>query len=92
MKYATWIIKEPEGTTPEPAIREAGGEASGGVTLNTDLILGYISDDVIAAGLEEWNLTVVSQQEALSLAQAGNPECFIADNGTIKAPFDSPEP
>ena len=91
MKYATWIIKQPEGTTPEPAIRQTGGEASGGVTLDTDLILGYISDAVTATGLKEWDLTVISQQEALTLAQAENPKCYIADNGTIKAPSNYTE-
>lgn len=92
MKYATWTIKQPEGTTPEPTIREAGGWAEGGVMLDQNTVLGYVSDDVTATGLEVWNFTVISQQEILTLAQTTNPECFIADNGTIKAPFDSFKP
>ena len=86
MKYATWTIKRPEGTTPEPTIREAGGTASGGLMLNVDTVLGYMSDDVTMTGLSEWNVIVKTQQEALALAQAVNPDCFLADNGTIKAP------
>lgn len=86
MKYATWTIKRPEGTTPEPTIREAGGTASGGMMLDTDTVLGYMSDDATITGLSEWNVTVKTQQEALALAQAVNPECFLADDGTIKAP------
>lgn len=86
MKYATWTISRPEGTTPEPTIREAGGTASGGLMVDTDTVLGYMSDDATTTGLSEWNLTVKTQQEALALAQAKNPECFLADDGTIQAP------
>ena len=87
MKYATWTIKRPEGTTPEPTIREAGGTASGGLMLNVDTVLGYMSDDVTMTGLSEWNVIVKTQQEALALAQAVNPDCFLADDGTIQAPI-----
>ncbi len=87
MKYATWKIKRPEGTTPEPTIREAGGTASGAIMLDTDTVLGYMSDNATTTGLSEWNVTVKTQQEALALAQAVNPECFLADDGTIQAPL-----
>ena len=86
MKYATWTIKRPEGTTPEPTIREAGGTASGGFMVDTNTVLGYLSDNATTTGLSEWNVTVKTQQEALALAQALNPECFLADDGTIQAP------
>ena len=86
MKYATWTIKRPEGTTPEPTIREAGGTASGGLMLNAETVLGYMSDDATITGLSEWNVTVKTQQEALALAQTVNSECFLADDGTIQAP------
>ena len=86
MKYATWTIKRPEGSTPEPTIREAGGTASGALMLDADTVLGYMSDDATTTGLSEWNVTVKTQQEALALAQALNPECFLADDGTIQAP------
>lgn len=87
MRYATWIIKRPEGTTPEPVIRSTGGEASGGVMLDTDFVLGYLSDDAITTGLEDWDVIIKSQQEALTLAQTVNPDCFLADDGTIQAPI-----
>ena len=87
MKYATWTIKRPEGTTPEPTICEAGGTASGAMMLDTNTVLGYMSDDATITGLGEWNVTVKTQQEALALAQGVNPECFLADDGTIQAPL-----
>ena len=86
MKYATWTISRPEGSTPEPTIREAGGTASGGLMLNAETVLGYMSDNATTTGLSEWNVNVKTQQEALALAQALNPECFLADDGTIQAP------
>ena len=86
MKYATWTISQPDGTTPEPTIREAGGTASGGLMLDINTVLGYMSDNATTTGLSEWNVTVKTQQEALALAQALNPECFLADDGTIQAP------
>ena len=87
MKYATWTIDRSDGSTPEPTIREAGGTASGGMMLDVDTVLGYMSDDATITGLSEWNVTVKTQQEALALAQAVNPECFLADDGTIQAPL-----
>jgi len=90
MKYATWTIKRPEGSTPEPTIREANGTASGGMMLNNDMVLGYMSDNATTTGLTEWNVTLKTQQEALALAQAVNPECFLADDGTIQAPRPDP--
>ena len=86
MKYATWTISQPDGTTPEPTIREAGGTASGGMMLDINTVLGYMSDNATTTGLSEWNVTVKTQQEALALAQARNTECFLADDGTIQAP------
>ena len=86
MKYATWTIKRPEGTTPEPTIREAGGTASGGLMLDINTVLGFMSDDVDTTGLTEWNVTMKTQSEALTLAQTVNAQCFLADNGTIQAP------
>ena len=86
MKYATWTIKRPEGTTPEPTIREAGGTASGGLMLDINTVLGYMSDDVDTTALTEWNVTVKTQSEALTLAQTVNAQCFLADNGTIQSP------
>jgi len=86
MKYATWTIKRPEGTTPEPTIRENGGTASGGIMLDGETVLGYVSDDATTTGLNAWNFTIKTAEQALVLAQARNPECFFADDGTIQAP------
>lgn len=87
MKYATWTISRPEGSTPEPLIRSRGGQASGGVMLNVDTVLGYVWNDVDLTGLDQWDFTEKTQAQALSLAQSVNSQCFVGDDGTIQAPF-----
>ncbi len=86
MKYATWIISRPEGTTPEPLIRSRGGQASGGVMLDDNTVLGYVWNNVDLTGLDKWNFTEKTNTQALALAQAVNLECFFGDDGTIQAP------
>jgi len=86
MKYATWTINQPEGTTPESLIRSRGGQALGGLMLDADTVLGYVWNDVDLTGLDKWNFTEKTQTESLALAQVINPECFLADDGTIQAP------
>ena len=86
MKYATWIISRPEGSTPEPLIRSRGGQASGGLMLDSETILGYVWNDVDLSGLDKWNFTEKTYTQALGLAQALSPECFFGDDGTIQAP------
>lgn len=87
MKYATWTISQPEGSTPESLIRSRGGQASGGMMLDENTVLGYLSDDATITDSSEWNLTVKTEQEALALAQAINPECFLTADGQISSPL-----
>jgi len=86
MKYATWTISRPEGSTPEPLIRSRGGQASGGLMLDSETVLGYVWNDVDLSGLDKWNFTEKTHIQALGLAQALNPQCFFGDDGTIQAP------
>ena len=86
MKYETWTISRPEGTTPEPLIRSRGGQASGGLMLDGETVLGYVWNDVDLTGLEKWNFSTMTHLEAMAIAQAMNPECFFGDDGTIQAP------
>ena len=86
MKYATWTIDRSNGSTPETTISENGGTASGGLMLDGETILGYVSDNATTIGLTAWNFTIKTAEQALALAQARNPECFFGDDGTIQAP------
>ena len=86
MKYAQWIIKRPEGSTPEPLIRSRGGQASGGFMKDAETVVGYVWNDVDLTGLEKWNFSTMTHLEAMAIAQDLNPECFFGDDGTIQAP------
>jgi hypothetical protein len=88
MIYATWTVHFPEGSTPEPTIRDRGGQASGGLMLDTFTVLGYVWGEVDLTGLGEWEFAVKSSAEALALAQAVNPDCYLAGDGTIAAPIE----
>jgi len=86
MKYASWTIDRTDGSTPEPTIRDRGGEASGGFMKDADTVVGYVWTDVDLTGLEKWNFSTMTDVQALAIAQGLNPECFLADDGTIQAP------
>ena len=88
MLYATWIIDRTDGTTPEPAIRAAAGTASGGLMLNDDLVLGYITGKVDVENFNKWDVKIITETEALELSRAKNPKCFINDFGLIEAERD----
>lgn len=86
MKYACWTIDRTDGSTPEPTIRERGGEASGGFMKDADTVVGYVWSDCDLTGLDKWNFATMTDVQALAIAQSLNPECSLADNGTIQAP------
>lgn len=96
MRYATWQLNwEPDehyGSGPEPVISERGGSAEGvfytaGVH---DPIVGYVFSDVSLANLDEWNVTEITGEQALALAQDLVPEASMGNNGRIVFPeFES---
>ena len=92
MKYVKWsVFFEPnstEGYTPEVIIRTKGGWAEGGFAISTFDIIGYVSDDADLTGLSDYKVQEITQAEALTAAQAINPECTIGDNGKITAPIN----
>ena len=86
MKYAQWIIKRPEGTTPEDLIRSRGGQASGGFMKDAETVVGYVWSDCDLTGLDKWNFSTMTNTQAMALAKALNAGCFFGDDGTIQAP------
>jgi hypothetical protein len=90
MKYVKWsVFFEPEATegyTPEVVIRTRGGWAEGGFSIATFDIIGYVSDDADLSGLDDYKVEEITQAEALSAAQAINPECFLGEDGKIGMP------
>jgi hypothetical protein len=85
MKYASWTIDRSDGSTPEPIIRDRGGEASGGFMKDADTVVGYVWSDCDLTGLDKWNFSTMTNVQALAIAQGLNAECFLADDGTIQS-------
>lgn len=88
MKYATWILnfESPSyGTGPEASIVEQGGSAEAsfpeGDTTKGARILGYFSGE--PTGLEAWNFTEITQQEALDFVLALDETAHVTQEGKI---------
>ena len=89
MKYATWILDftNPEyGTGPEQEIVNQNGTAEGAIA-NGDItdgaeILGYFTGE--PTGLEAWNFTELTQEEALAFVTAIDSTAYVADDGKIQ--------
>jgi hypothetical protein len=93
MKYATWVLsfEDPNyGTGPEASIIEQGGTAQSahaeGEVSEGARILGYFTGD--PTGLEMWQFTELSQQEALDFVLNVDKTAYIADDGSISIELD----
>jgi hypothetical protein len=94
MNYATWKLNftDPNyGTGPEERIAELGlgaeagwsnGEVSEGGT-----ILGYVTEPVDESELTTWEVTNISEAEALDFCLALNPDAYLLPDGKIGAPL-----
>ena len=93
MNYATWKLNfdEPEyGTGPEAAIEALGvaveASWSDGEPQNGGVILGYLDQPVDELLLAPWELTNITQEEALDFCQALNENANVLPDGRIVAP------
>jgi hypothetical protein len=98
MNYATWKLNftDPEyGTGPEDKIVELGSTAeaawANGEVENGATILGYISEPQDELELTAWDLTNITEQEALAFCQEIDPEAYVLEDGRITAPIEEPE-
>lgn len=74
MKYATWKVYFPEGSTEgstaDQEIVKRGGEANGMFAIDNEFIIfGRYSDDSDISGLEQWEFTPLSEEQALLVIQ-----------------------
>ena len=93
MNYATWKLNftNPNyGTGPEDRIAELGFGAEGGWVAgqveNGGTILGYVTEPVDESELTIWQVTNISQADALDFCLDINPNAFLLPNGKITAP------
>jgi hypothetical protein len=98
MNYATWKLNftNPEyGTGPEDKIAELGfGAEAGwvaGIVENGGTILGYVTEPVDEAELTAWEVTNLTEAEALEFCLAINPEAYLLPDGRITAPSEDIE-
>ena len=95
MNYATWKLNfaDPKyGTGPEDKIAELGFGAEGGWVAgeveNGGTILGYVTEPVDESELTAWEVTNITEAEALEFCLALNPEAYLLPDGRITAPFE----
>jgi len=91
VRYLTWELTWPGdhryGYGPEPVAADHGAhlEASMWVnpTVEAGTILGYLTGDLDVALLAAWNVTELTQADALAFAQAIDPNAYVTDDGYI---------
>jgi hypothetical protein len=95
MNYATWKLNftDPNyGTGPEDKIADLGFAAEGawvqGQVENGGTILGYVTEAVDESELTAWEVTNITEAEALDFCLAINPEAYLLDDGRIAAPYE----
>jgi len=89
MKYATWKIhflnNAATGTTPESFIIDRGGSASGLTPVGEHKILGLISDEADISNLDEYEINILSTQQAYNLLFSIDNR-VVLENNVIKFP------
>ena len=95
MNYALWKLNftNPDyGTGPEEKIAELGFGAEGawvsGEIENGGTILGYVTEPVDESELTAWEVTNITQADALEFCLAINPEAYLLPDGRITAPYE----
>jgi hypothetical protein len=95
VNYATWKLNfaNPNyGTGPEDKIAELGFSAEGawvaGEIENGGTVLGYVTEPVDESQLTAWEVTNITEAEALEFCLAINPEAYLLPNGRITAPYE----
>jgi len=95
VNYATWKLNftDPNyGTGPEDKIAELGLGAEGawvaGQIENEGTILGYVTEPVDESQLTTWQVTNISQADALDFCLDLNPAAYLLPDGRITAPIE----
>jgi hypothetical protein len=97
MNYATWKLNftDPNyGTGPEDTIADLGLGAEGawvaGEAENGGTILGYVTEPVDESQLTLWQVTNITQEQALAFCLAIDPQAYLLPDGKITAPIELP--
>ena len=93
MIYLKWKLSEGIwGTGPEGEIAARGGHAEAGWAVDDDgYRIGYLTATATLTDLETWDLSEVTESEALTFCQAIWGDAEVQSNGRISSPPDPPD-
>ena len=94
MIYLKWKLSEGIwGTGPEDEIAARGGHAEAGWAVDDDgYRIGYLTATATLTDLETWDVSEVTESEALTFCQAIWGAAEVQSNGRISSPPDPPDP
>lgn len=94
MIYLKWKLSEGIwGTGPEDEIAARGGHAEAGWAVDDDgYRIGYLTATATLTDLETWDVSEVTESEALTFCQAIWGDAEVQSNGRISSPPDPPDP
>ena len=94
MIYLKWKLSEGIwGTGPEDEIAARGGHAEAGWAVYDDgYRIGYLTATATLTDLETWDVSEVTESEALTFCQAIWGDAEVQSNGRISSPPDPPDP
>jgi hypothetical protein len=83
--YLKWKLSEGTwGTGPEATINDRGGAAMASWAVDNDgYRIGYLTDSVDLSGLETWDVTEVTESEALAFCQNIWSDATVNEDGFI---------
>ncbi len=88
MTYLKWKLSEGTwGTGPEETIADRGGHAEAGWAVDDDgYRIGYLNVAADLTGLETWDVTEVTEAQALTFCQAIWEDAEVLPDGRISGP------
>ncbi len=88
MTYLKWKLSEgTSGTGPEGVIAARGGKASAGSYVDAaGYRIGYLTQIADLTGLEMWDVTEVTEAQALTFCQAIWEDAEVLPDGRISGP------
>ncbi len=89
MTYLKWKLSNDGvwGTGPEETIADRGGHAEAGWAVDDDgYRIGYLTQTAALTGLETWDVTEVTEAQALTFCQAIWEDAEVLPDGRISGP------
>jgi len=93
MIYLKWRMSDGIlGTGPEATIADRGGRATAGWAVDNDgYRIGYLRQTADLTGLEAWDVSVITEAQALTFCQQFYADAEVLDDGYIsRAPLPDP--